>query len=50
MALNANDLFNLMMSVEIKTEKEEKRTGKPLKITRRKIVNNYKKLKKKGIL
>ena len=50
MALNANDLFNLMMSVEIKTEEEEKRTGKPLKITRRGIVNDYKKLKKKGIL
>jgi type III secretory pathway lipoprotein EscJ len=50
MALNANDLFNLMMSVEIKAEQEQKRTGKPLKITRRGIVNDYRKLKKKGIL
>ena len=50
MALNANDLFNLMMSVEIKTEQEEKRTGKPFKITRRKIISDYRKLKKKGIL
>lgn len=45
-----DDLFNLMMFVEIKTEQEEKRTGKPLKITRRGIINDYGKLKKKGIL
>ena len=50
MALNANDLFNLMIAVQLKTEEEEKRTGKRLKITRREIVNGYKYLKKKGVL
>lgn len=50
MALNANDLFNLMIAVELETEQEEKRTGKRLKITRREIVNDYRKLKKKGVL
>ena len=50
MSKKANDLFNLMMAVEIKTEQEEKRTGKKLKLTRRGIVEDYQKLKKMGIL
>lgn len=31
--LNANELFDLMIRTEIETEKEEKRTGKPFKMT-----------------
>ena len=48
--MDANQLFNLMTSIELATEREEKRTGKPLKLTKRKIVEDCRMLKTLKIL
>lgn len=48
--MDANQLFNLMVSIEIKTEQEEKRTGKPLKLTKRKIIEGSRILKKLKVI
>lgn len=48
--MDANKLYNLMMSVEIQTEKKERETGKPLKMSLKSLRQDIVNLKKLGVL
>ena len=48
--IGPNSLFDLMMAAEIKTEKEERETGNPLKMRLSDIRDAVKTMKETGIL
>lgn len=48
--IGPNSLFDLMMATEIKTEKEERETGNPLKMHLSDIRDAVKTMKKTGLL